>query len=242
MRGQVRTRSGEARPGVTVSDGRTVTTTAHDGSWSLDPVGPFVHVCRPAGYTCERWFVRVGADPAASVDFVLDPVPDVFPHRFVHVSDTHIGAGPRLGSLYPPPVEIGTRDVFATFLTRVPEIVPDVGSVVVTGDLTDLGLDEEYEALDAARRASPVPLHLLPGNHDHMDGALVATTSRNGYLLHTAAPAAYERHLGPRWYSFDLPGLHVVALDWHTHELGIDHRAQDAWLRADLGSIPSGTP
>ncbi|WP_018332087.1 PQQ-binding-like beta-propeller repeat protein [Actinomycetospora chiangmaiensis] len=139
-------------------------------------------------------------------------------------------------------MEVGTGEVFGRFLARVPEIVPDVASVVVTGDLTDLGLDEEYAALHAARAASPVPLHLLPGNHDHMNGTYEVVTSRYGHILHTADPAGYERHLGPRWYSFDLPGLHVVALDWHTHELGIDHEAQDAWIRADLGSIPSGTP
>ncbi|WP_181781472.1 outer membrane protein assembly factor BamB family protein [Pseudonocardia pini] len=238
MRGLVRTRSGEPRPGVLVSDGRSVTTTAADGSWSLDPLGPFVFVVRPAGFACEPWFVR----PAGSHDFVLDPVPDVFPHRFVHVSDTHLGAGPRYASLYPQPVEIGTGDVLTRFLTRLPELVPDVAAVVATGDLTDLGIDEEFAALRAARDASPVPLHLLPGNHDHMNGVVEGALSRNGYALHTADPAGYERNIGPRWYSYDLPGLHVVALDWHTHELGIDHEAQDAWIRADLESVPAGTP
>jgi outer membrane protein assembly factor BamB len=238
MRGHVRTRSGEPRPGVLVSDGRSVTTTTADGSWSLEPLGPFVFVTRPAGFTCDAWFVR----PSAAHDFVLDPVPDVFPHRFVHVSDTHLGAGPRYASLYPQPVEIGTGDVLTRFLTRLPELVPDVASVVATGDLTDLGIEEEFAALTAARDASPVPLHLLPGNHDHMNGVVEGAISRNGYALHTADPAGYETHIGPRWYSYDLPDLHVVALDWHTHELGIDHEAQDAWIRADLESIPAGTP
>lgn len=238
MRGYVRTRSGEPRPGVLVSDGRTVTTTAQDGSWSLDPARPFVFVTRPAGYTCADWFVR----PAAGCDFVLDPVPGVFPHRFVHVSDTHLGAGPRYASMYPQPVQIGTGDVLTRFLTRLPQLVPDVASVVATGDLTDLGLDEEYAALRAARDASPVALHLLPGNHDHMNGVVTGAVSRNGYALHTADPAGYERNIGPRWYSYDLPGLHVVALDWHTHEMGIDHEAQDTWIRADLESVPAGTP
>jgi len=237
MRGYVRTRSGEPRPGVLVSDGRTVTTTAQDGSWSLDPARPFVFVTRPAGYTCADWFVR----PAAGCDFVLDPVPGVFPHRFVHVSDTHLGAGPRYASMYPQPVQIGTGDVLTRFLTRLPQLVPDVASVVATGDLTDLGLDEEYAALRAARDASPVALHLLPGNHDHMNGVVTGAVSRNGYALHTADPAGYERNIGPRWYSYDLPGLHVVALDWHTHEMGIDHEAQDTWIRADLESVPAGT-
>jgi hypothetical protein len=168
MRGHVRIRSGAPRPGVLVSDGRTVATTAHDGSWSLDPAGPFVFVTRPAGYTCADWFTR----PGRSHDFVLEPLPDIFPHRFVHVSDIHLGAGPRYASMYPQPVEIGTGDVLTRFLVRLPELVAGVASVVATGDPTDLGLDEEYAALRAALDASPLPLHLLPGNHDHINGVV----------------------------------------------------------------------
>lgn len=238
MRGHVRTRTGEPRPAVLVSDGRTVTATAHDGSWSLDPAGPFVFVTRPAGWTCDGWFTR----PSAAYDFVLDPLPDIFPHRFVHVSDTHVGAGPRYAAMYPKPVEIGTGAALTRFLTRLPELVPDVSSVVATGDLTDYGLDEEFAELRAAVASSPVAMHLVPGNHDHMNGVVTGAMSRNGYALHAADPAGYERNIGPRWYSYDLPGLHVVALDWHTHEMGIDHEAQDAWIRADLESVPFGTP
>lgn len=239
MRGHVRTRSGHPRPGVLVSDGVTVTTTTSDGTFSLDPRGPFVFVTRPAGFACNRWFVAGSVD---EVEFVLDADADVFPHRFVHISDTHLGAGPRMGSLYPQPVEIGDEEVFTRFLNRPPELEPDLRSVIATGDLTDLGLDEEYAALKAAVDASPLPLHLLPGNHDHLNGEIQSLVSRTGYALHTGDPTGYERHIGPRWYSFDLPGLHVVALDWHTHEIGLDHEIQDAWIRADLESGPAGTP
>lgn len=239
MRGSVRTRTGQPSSGVLVSDGVTVTTTSDDSTFSLDPRGPFVFVTRPAGFTCDRWFVPA-TEPDA--DFVLDADADVFPHRFVHISDTHLGAGERMGSLYPQPVEIGDGEVFTRFLNRLPELEPDLRSVIATGDLTDLGLDEEYAALKAAVDASPLPLHLLPGNHDHMGGEIRGLLSRTGYALHTGDPAGYERHIGPRWYSFDLPGLHVVALDWHTHEIGLDHEVQDAWIRADLESVPAGTP
>lgn len=239
MRGSVRTRTGRPRPGVLVSDGVTVTTTTADGTFTLHATGPFVFVTRPAGFTCDRWFVPA-TEPVA--DFVLDPDADVFPHRFVHVSDTHLAAGPRTGELYPPGAELGSGTAFARFLALLPDAAADVRSVVVTGDLTDLGLDEEYRVLREVVAGSPLPLHLLPGNHDHMDGAVTRLVSRTGYELHGGDPAAYERHLGPRWYSFDLPGLHVVALDWHTHEIGLDHEVQDAWLRADLESVPAGTP
>ena len=240
MHGHVRMSSGRPRSGVIVSDGVTVTTTDSTGAYRLDATGPFVFVTRPAGTSCDEWFIRTTAGVVA--DFVLVETAALYPHRFVHISDTHLGAGPRFASLYPQPVEIGTGAVFSQFLDRLPELVPDLASVVATGDLTDLGLDEEYAVLRAAVAASPLPLHLLPGNHDHMAGEIAGLTSRTGYALHTGDPAGYERNIGPRWYSFDLPGLHVVALDWHTHEIGLDHLVQDAWLRADLESVPFGTP
>ncbi|MCW2935157.1 MAG: hypothetical protein JWM19_6119 [Actinomycetia bacterium] len=82
--------------------------------------------------------------------------------------------------------------------------------MVATGDLTDFGLDEEYADLRAARDASPVPIHRVPGNHDHLNGMVTGAMSRNGYALQTADPVGYERNICPRWYSYDLPGLGVA--------------------------------
>jgi outer membrane protein assembly factor BamB len=218
-----------------ISDGITVTTTTFDGTFDLTATGPFVFVTRPEGWTCAHWYVPSSTE---NVEFVLTRDTDLFPHSFVHISDTHVGQGP----YYPKPVELGGRATLTEFLTRVPDAVAGLSSVIATGDLTDRGIDVEYDDLKAAVAASPIPLHLLPGNHDHMGGAIVGAISRNNYAIHTADPVAYEKHLGPRWYSFDVPGLHVVALDWHTHELGIDHEIQNAWMAADLETIPAGMP
>lgn len=235
MRGRVTYGDGQPRPGTMISDGVSVTTTRNDGTFTLDPVGPFVFVTRPAGWTCATWYVPSTTEVA---EFVLTRDLDLFPHNFVHISDTHVGRGP----YYPAPVELGGQASLTEFLTRLPEVAPNLSSVIATGDLTDRGIDVEYGELKAAAAASPIPLHLLPGNHDHMGGEIVGALSRNNYAIHTANPTAYERHLGPRWYSFDLPGLHVVALDWHTHELGIDHEVQNAWMTADLESVPANMP
>ncbi|RIQ11324.1 outer membrane protein assembly factor BamB family protein [Jiangella rhizosphaerae] len=238
MQGTVVSADGRGRPGVLVSDGATVTTTDSRGRFTLTPTRPHVFITRPAGWTCERWFVAADAvDPV----FTLVPDRDVYPYRFVHVSDTHVSTtnGARI---YPQPVELGSREAFGRFLAAVPERAPDVSSVIATGDLTDLGVDEEFEALRLALAGSPLPVHLVPGNHDHMAGELGVAVSRNDYLINTGDPAGYERNIGPRWYSFDLPGLHVVTVDWHTHELGLDDAVQNAWLLADLESIPPGTP
>lgn len=242
MRGRIITAQGEPRAGVRVSDGATVTASTSDGSFTLTPSGPFVFVVRPAGYGCEHWFV-----PAAVEDviFVLTPEPDVFPHRFVHISDLHVSRPDLAAAIYPQPNEMGSHEALAAFFAGLTERAGEVASVVATGDLTDFGSDEEFEALRKAVEGSPVPVHLLPGNHDHIGGSFDAFSmevTRTNYLMHSGDPAGYERNIGPRWYSFDLPGLHVVALDWHTHELGLDNDRQDAWLRADLESLSAGTP
>ncbi|MEU5695854.1 PQQ-binding-like beta-propeller repeat protein [Actinosynnema sp. NPDC020468] len=242
MQGRVLTSDGRARPGVLVSDGRTVTATAHDGTFSLRPEGRFVFVTRPAGFRADRWFVPADAD---DVTFVLTPEPDPFPYRFVHVSDLHVSDPELNRAVYPQPVEMGSAEALTEFLSAVPHRAGDVSSVIATGDLTDFGSDGEFDALRKAVDSSPLPVHLLPGNHDHLAGstAFEMSVTRTGYVMHGADPTGYERNLGPRWYSFDLAGgLHVVALDWHTHELGIDHEEQNAWLRADLESVPAGTP
>lgn len=228
-----------------MSDGVSVTITDAEGRFSITPLGPFVFITRPAGWTCQRWFVPVG-EP--SVTFRLTPAPDVFPYRFAHLSDTHVSVATGVGGAAGAagggrqPLELGERGVLSRLLAHVPEHVPDVSSVIVTGDLTELGLDAEFDALRAAVSASPLPVHLVPGNHDHMAGRATDILSPNNYVINAGDPAGYERNIGPRWYSFDLPGLHVVAVDWHTHELGLDDRVQNAWLRADLESTPAGIP
>jgi outer membrane protein assembly factor BamB/predicted MPP superfamily phosphohydrolase len=241
MRGHVVSSDGRGLPDMLVSDGRTVTTTAADGTFSLNPAGPFVFLTRPAGHVADHWFA---ASAANEVTFTLTRAPDQFPYRFVHVSDLHLSDPVLNRMVYPQPLEMGTADALSQFLAAVPDRAGDISSVIATGDLTDFGSDAEFEALRKAVATSPLPVHLLPGNHDHLAGCPVfePATTRTGYSIHTGDPSGYERNIGPRWYSFELPGLHVVALDWHTHELGLDHELQDRWLRADLESLPPGMP
>lgn len=44
---------------------------------------------------------------------------------------------------------------------------PDV--VLITGDMTDCGLDAEYELLRKLLRPLPMPVFMIPGNHDRRD-------------------------------------------------------------------------
>ncbi|MEE2524514.1 outer membrane protein assembly factor BamB family protein [Pseudarthrobacter sp. J47] len=235
MQGTVLTDAGSPLPGVVVSDGLRVTRTDDDGRFRIDEVRGSVFVSRPAGWRADRWYVdATEVDPV----FTLSPVPVRMPVRFAHLTDTHLGTG----AGYPQPAEIGTGERLSRAFQEIAAAHPGLEAFVVTGDLTDRGLPEEFAAFVAATATTELTVHAIPGNHDHLVPEPTDLVSRNGYAIHSGEPRHYESFLGPRWYSFDLPGLHVVALDWFTHELGLDHETQDAWLRADLEALDPETP
>ncbi|UNK46174.1 PQQ-binding-like beta-propeller repeat protein [Arthrobacter sulfonylureivorans] len=244
MHGIVRGPDQRGLPGVVVSNGQDAVQTDASGNYTLPDRGRFVLLSRPEGYTARRWWSPAGSEP---IDFDLIEQPQSLPFEFVHLSDTHLSvpgglaesSERRAAALYP---EGGLPDQFESFLAGLPRTAPDVQAVFLTGDLVDHGLADEYQALIEILDGSPLPVHTIAGNHDHMDGRHESVISANNYLTNSADPAAYEKYLGPRWYSFDIPGLHVVAMDWHTHELGIDNTIQEEWLRNDLALVPQETP
>ncbi|WP_460945769.1 outer membrane protein assembly factor BamB family protein [Okibacterium endophyticum] len=240
------TADGEPCVGIPVSNGREVVATDADGSFALADEGRFVVVSRPDGFAAEPWWV-----PATDneIHFTLVPEHQPLPYEFVHLTDTHVTIAPgepgreqvdraSLGM----GIEGSYPHQLTDFLARLDQLAPGARSVMITGDLVDHGLPVEYEAYQRALSASPVPVHLIPGNHDHMNGAHGFVLSRNNYLTNEGTTENYERFIGPRWYSFTVAGLHVVAMDWHSHELGLDHEVQNEWMRNDLAMLPEGSP
>ena len=73
--------------------------------------------------------------------------------------------------------------------------------IVVKGDLTDEDYDDEYDSLGAVLAAVPVPVVVIPGNHDGGDrsnGDGVAVLARHGIEMTTGVRVV------------DVPGLRVV--------------------------------
>lgn len=144
----------------------------------------------------------------------------------VHLSDTHLLAGgARLGERY---------DVTAG-LSRTLRAVEALGirpdALVFTGDLTDLGEPDAYDALRAA--VEPVaerlgaPLVWVAGNHDE----------RPAMRRHLLGLAPSEEPVTGVW---NLGGLRLIALDssvpgWHHGEIDPEQRE---WL-ADLLRSPA---
>jgi predicted phosphodiesterase len=74
--------------------------------------------------------------------------------------------------------------------------------IVVKGDLTDEDLNDEFDGLGRVLQTLPVPVIVLPGNHDggdRVNGDGVAVLARHGVELTTTVKVR------------DLPGLRVVA-------------------------------
>ena len=251
--------------GVTVSDGVAVAVTDHTGTAELPDAGrPFVWVSRPDGFDTTEWFHRAGGiatDPVHEHRFVLDGVEQPLPVTFAQITDLHLSALDEPASL---PLADGLYglDADGTLvgrpLTRVRDltaVIDEVATtdgphgrprfVVATGDLTDHGTSAEFGMLADALAASPLPVHVIPGNHDHY-GHLHEPRSdddpRDSHGMGTGTTSRYDEHVGPRWWSLTHAGLRIVGLDWFSHRLRLDRDDQEAWLAADLATAPAGTP
>jgi Icc protein len=110
----------------------------------------------------------------AAIDSDMTPAPGSM--IVCQVSDMHVKAGGKLS--------YGVVDTAAHMQRCIAHILalkqrPDV--VVMTGDLTDSGTPQEYALLRELIAPLPVPVYLIPGNHDDR-GALRESFPDHDYL------------------------------------------------------------
>lgn len=222
--------TGTGAPGVRVSDGATVARTDRDGRFRLPGKGRFVFVIRPEGMTADRWW-RPTPPNDVSVEFRLIPRGGAETNlSLAHVTDLHISCRPSEPGMEIPHDPSEVRAALDGLLSRH----PDVSLLAITGDLTDTGLPQEYDLVAETLAGLAAEVLAIPGNHDHMAGEPRYLVTEDGYGVNAGDPTAWEERMGPRWFSLDRGGLHLVAIDWHTHQLGLDADLQDSWLLADL--------
>lgn len=140
--------------------------------------------------------------------------------RIAHLSDLHLARGP---------LAAGPAAGLAAALGRALALEPRPDCVVITGDLADTGHPDEYAALRDILRKCPVPVHLLPGNHDD-PSALIARFGDTPYLGHGVSPS----------YTVEYPEVTlVIANSWvqdsPAGRLGPD---QLGWIDRALGERP----
>lgn len=142
-----------------------------------------------------------------------------------HLTDTHIV----------PPGERGTGDIDPA--VRLERCIDDINSlrprpdaVLITGDLTERGREDEYAELRRVLEWLTAPYFLIPGNHD-------ATAAMRG---------AFADH---RYLFGDEAFMHYAIDDFPVRLIGLDTRvpgqssgrlcdARLAWLERRLGERP----
>lgn len=146
--------------------------------------------------------------------------------RFAQVSDSHIGfSGP------PNP------DVTATFGHAIDQInglgyTPDF--VIHTGDLTHLSSPAQFDQVKQMLSTLRTPhVFTVPGEHDSVDDA--------GQKYRSVFGAGAR---GDGWYSFDIAGVHVIALVNTLSLQKLGHLGADQldFVAKDVAGLSSDTP
>jgi 3',5'-cyclic AMP phosphodiesterase CpdA len=138
----------------------------------------------------------------------------------VQISDPHVAeAGAQVRQF------VDTNANLALAIAYIEAMKPRPDLVVVTGDLTDTGLADEYRLLRELLDRFEIPVFVIPGNHDEA-APLVEVLDNHSYL---------PRDGGPLQYVID-GDVRVVAVDSTTP--GHHHGSVDAerlqWLDATL--------
>jgi 3',5'-cyclic AMP phosphodiesterase CpdA len=146
--------------------------------------------------------------------------------RFAQVSDSHIGF---TGTANP--------DVTGSFSRAIDQInglgyTPDF--VVHTGDLTHLATPEQFDQVRQMMTGLATPhVFTVPGEHDSVDDA--------GQKYRKVFGAGTR---GDGWYSFDIAGVHVLALVNTLNLTKLGHLGQDQleFIEKDVAPLSDDTP
>jgi Calcineurin-like phosphoesterase len=146
--------------------------------------------------------------------------------RFAQVSDSHIGF---TGAPNP--------DVAGTFGHAIDQVnslgyTPDF--VIHTGDLTHLSTPDQFDKVKQMLSGLRTPhVFTVPGEHDSVDDA--------GQKYRSVFGSGTR---GDGWYSFDIAGVHVIALVNTLNLRKLGHLGVDQldFVRKDVAGLSSDTP
>ncbi|HUJ97774.1 MAG TPA: metallophosphoesterase [Stellaceae bacterium] len=144
---------------------------------------------------------------------------------FAQISDTHIG--------FKAPVNPDPNGTLTDALTRITAARP--AFLVHTGDVSHLAKPEQFDTAAQIMKSAKLDTFYIPGEHDTIDDDGKLFFERFGRAQNTGG-----------WYSFDMHGVHFVAL---VNVVGLKGggqgrlgAAQREWLEDDLKSRSASTP
>lgn len=141
------------------------------------------------------------------------------PFRFAFISDTHIGS-PNGGA------EEDLRRTVADINS-----MKDIAFVVITGDITELGKNEELKLAKQILDSLKIPYYIIPGNHD-------TGWSESGGL-------SFTRTFGADKFFFDFNGIHFIGCASGPYvRMSDGHVPRDAvnWMKEKLKKIKKNEP
>jgi 3',5'-cyclic AMP phosphodiesterase CpdA len=146
--------------------------------------------------------------------------------RFAQVSDSHIGF---TGKANPD-----VAGSFSQALGRINNLGYTPDFVIHTGDLTHLATPDQFDQVKQMMTGLRTPhVFTVPGEHDSVDDA--------GQKYRSAFGAGTR---GDGWYSFDIAGVHVIALvnTLNLKKLGHLGAEQLEFVAKDVAALPDDTP
>ena len=146
--------------------------------------------------------------------------------RFAQISDSHIGF---TGGANP-----NVAGTFGEAINQVNTLGYTPDFVIHTGDLTHLATPAQFDQVKQMLTGLNTPhVFTVPGEHDTGDDA--------GQKYRQAFGAGTR---GDGWYSFDIAGVHVIALvnTVHLPKLGQLGGEQLEWIEKDVAGLSSDTP
>src|ERR1700741_821731 len=146
--------------------------------------------------------------------------------RFAQISDSHIG--------FHGPANPNVTDTFNHAIGQINSLGYTPDFVIHTGDLTHLATPDQFGQVKEMLTGLNTPrVFTVPGEHDSTDDA--GQKYRQAFGVGTP---------GDGWYSFDIAGVHVIALVnvVHLPKLGQLGTEQLEWIEKDVAGLPSDTP
>ncbi len=146
--------------------------------------------------------------------------------RFAQVSDSHIGF---TGAPNPD-----VTDTFGHAIDQINSLGYTPDFVIHTGDLTHLSSTEQFDQVKQMMSDLRTPhVFTVPGEHDSIDDA--GQKYRNTFGA---------RSVGDGWYSFDIAGVHVIALVNTLNLRKLGHLGVDQleFVEKDVARLSSDTP
>lgn len=146
--------------------------------------------------------------------------------RFAQISDSHLG--------FTGTANANVVDSFGHAINQINNLGYTPDFVIHTGDLTHLATDAQFDQAKQMMSGLSTPhVFTVPGEHDSIDDA--------GQKYRSVFGGGTR---GDGWYSFDIAGVHVIALVNTLNLKKLGHLGNDQleFIEKDLAPVSSDTP